>query len=166
MSVFGGIVTWRLYSLGRQLKSESKPPKVLEYVQQDIPIKTEVIGDAQPSGNWRPEQIEVLAKSSDEYPVNFDDAWQWIGYATKGSAKRVLEANFKTELDYRVVFNSPVKNSLGRPSESIHLTTACFKKFCMMAGRASIWGFPISKRKNSNSDRVGVLSSADFKSEE
>lgn len=86
---------------------------------------------------WQLEQIQAWAKSDEQYPVDFDKAWVWIGYSTKGNAKRALEAVFKEGQDYRV-FDSCVKNPIestgGRPSESIQLTTNCFKKFCMMAG--------------------------------
>lgn len=82
-------------------------------------------------------QIEAIAKSTESFPVNFDEAWVWIGYSRKDAAKRVLVNNFKEGLDYRVshrYVGNPIEPIGGRPSESIYLTTNCFKKFCMMAG--------------------------------
>lgn len=78
--------------------------------------------------------FELIAQSTDEYPVDFDLAWQWIGYSTKGNAKRKLEADFIEGVDY--IFISTDKNSgdTGRPSDHVLLTVDCFKQFCMMAG--------------------------------
>lgn len=57
--------------------------------------------------------------------------------STKGSAKRALEAVFKEGQDYRML-NTTVKHLIGEAGgtnkEIIHLTTTCFKKFCMMVG--------------------------------
>jgi hypothetical protein len=33
-------------------------------------------------------QLEIIAQSSEAFPVDFDLAWQWIGYSTKGNALR------------------------------------------------------------------------------
>ena len=54
--------------------------------------------------------------------------------STKASAKRALKAVLKAERDYQVFITTDKNLTDGRPREAIHLTTACFKKFCMMAG--------------------------------
>lgn len=75
-------------------------------------------------------QIEAIAKSTEPFPVDFNKAWLWIGYTRKDNAKRVLVNNFKEGLDYRAFLNSeenPIEPIGGRPSESIHLTTAASK---------------------------------------
>lgn len=82
-------------------------------------------------------QIEAIAKSTEAFPVDFDEAWKWVGYSRKDAAKRVLVNNFKEGLDYRMLHSNvehPVGKVGGTNKEFIHLTTDCFKKFCMMAG--------------------------------
>jgi hypothetical protein len=39
-------------------------------------------------------QLEKIAQSIDPYPVDFDDAWQRVGYSTKSNALRVLPGQF------------------------------------------------------------------------
>jgi phage anti-repressor protein len=98
-------------------------------------------------GNFR-----AIAESQDEYPVDFDDAWEWVYESRKDSAKRALVKDFVEGVDYiflntqgssnardgishRIVGNSDVcDGGRGRPSEKIYLTVDCFKQFCMMAG--------------------------------
>ena len=67
----------------------------------------------------------TLVSSDDEFPVNFDDAWLWLGFATKASAKRKL-TNFLDGVDFFVSRSKP--STGGRPSEAIYLTVACFEK--------------------------------------
>lgn len=78
-----------------------------------------------------PEIVFSFIQSDEKFPINFDDAWQWIGYSRKGAAKSALESNFIKDLDF---FRSFGKSSGGRPAELITLTIECFKSFCMMAG--------------------------------
>lgn len=74
----------------------------------------------------------TLYKSDDEFPVDFDFAWQWLGYTRKDNAKRILVSEFQRGVD----FSSEVRktSSNGRPTESIMLTVECLKSFGMMAG--------------------------------
>jgi phage anti-repressor protein len=73
-------------------------------------------------------------ESEDPFPIDFDKAWQWIGYREKGKAKRaLLVAGFVERVDFLPIL---AKSSGGRPSELIYLTIDCFKMFCMMAGTA------------------------------
>lgn len=73
----------------------------------------------------------ALLNSTDDYPVDFDDAWEWLGFANKASAKRKL-SSFVIDVDYST---ETLKNpSAGRPSESIRLTVEAFKMMGMMAG--------------------------------
>jgi phage anti-repressor protein len=79
-----------------------------------------------------PEVVFSLIQSGEEFPVDFDDAWQWIQYSRKADAKEVLEANFDKGSDFYGEFRK--NGSRGRPVEKIYLTIDCFKSFCMMAG--------------------------------
>ena len=45
-------------------------------------------------------RFEIIAQSGERYPVDFDEAWQWIGYARKEDAVNLLLGNFYEDLDY------------------------------------------------------------------
>jgi phage anti-repressor protein len=71
-----------------------------------------------------------IYNSNDEFPINLDDAWQWLGYSKKSNAKRNLE-RFTEGQDF---CSSVSKSALGgRPSEQILLTIDCFKLLAMLA---------------------------------
>lgn len=83
-----------------------------------------------------------LLESSERFPIDFDEAWQWVEYSKKGNAKRVLEKNFSEEIDYQVLRLEHSVNHealsvqelavLAR-AERIKLTVDCFEHFCLMA---------------------------------
>lgn len=78
-----------------------------------------------------------LIRSSEQFPVDFEDAWQWIGYTRKNNAKSsLLTSGFVDGTDFRILLNSQQNSKVGRKSERIELTVDCFKSFCMMAGTA------------------------------
>lgn len=74
----------------------------------------------------------ALYQSSEPFPVNFDQGWQWIGYSSKQKAKSKLTNNFSEGTDFLTKWMKTPTG--GRPSESIWLTVDCFKSFGMMAG--------------------------------
>ena len=78
-----------------------------------------------------------LVQSTDQFPVDFDAAWKWIGYSTKQKAKNKLTNNFELSIDYHINQTVKlVKRSQGGGSgiEDIHLSIDCFKSLGMMAG--------------------------------
>jgi phage anti-repressor protein len=95
------------------------------------------------------EQFGQIARSTEQYPVDFDQAWQWIGYSRKGDALNVLKANFEegadfdsrrsenqksTDLDFGINRNQDRGWGGDRKSVYYFLAVDCFKSFCMMAG--------------------------------
>jgi phage anti-repressor protein len=78
----------------------------------------------------------TLLNSTDEHPVNFDDAWQWLGYSNKQAAKKKLTRNFEENEDYLTKWmNVPHSNGLtASRTEFIYLTVDCLKSLGMMAG--------------------------------
>jgi phage anti-repressor protein len=78
------------------------------------------------------ERAIALVRSTEDFPVDFDDAWQWIGYSTKQMARKKLNNNFEHGVDFLI---KGLKSSQGgRSSEHIVLTIDCFKSLGMMAG--------------------------------
>lgn len=76
--------------------------------------------------------VKSFLESNEEFPVDFEDAWKWIGYSSKQAAKKKLSNNFEEGVDY---LSKWIKTpSGGRSSESIKLTIDCFKSLAMMAG--------------------------------
>jgi len=46
----------------------------------------------------------ALFQSTDPFPVDFEQAWRWIGYSTKQKAKDKLFNNFEGCVDYVIPF--------------------------------------------------------------
>ena len=75
-----------------------------------------------------------LNYKSDDFVVDLDDIWSWLGFTRKDSAKKCLEKYFKPEIDFKLVFRQLAENlSGGRPSEKIMLNIKTFKKMCLKA---------------------------------
>jgi hypothetical protein len=75
----------------------------------------------------------TLYNCEEQFPVDFDDAWVWLGYNKKQQAKEKLVRNFEKGLDFEVFTQMSVKSmqqdsqpSGGRPKEVIKLTVDCF----------------------------------------
>jgi hypothetical protein len=76
--------------------------------------------------------------STNDYVIDLDNVWKWLGFSQKAMAKRNLEKHFILDKDY--------KNSLCRSAErdgdqhggqnkvTILLNVQTFKRFCMKAG--------------------------------
>lgn len=82
--------------------------------------------------NFSKELALSLLGSGKEYPVDFEKAWQWLGYSSKQAAKKKLTRNFGEGEDYLSEWMKTLDG--GRPSESIYLTVDCFKALAMMSG--------------------------------
>lgn len=82
-------------------------------------------------------KLMMIAGSSEAFPVNFDDAWKWIGYSKKENAKRTLIVNFSKEIDYKILLlnkEEQKSGSGGHNKEVVVLSRDCFKSLAMMAG--------------------------------
>ena len=83
-----------------------------------------------------------------DFIIDFDNVWKWLGFTRKDSAKKLLEKFFTIHIDYKVekaapllggaAFqdNNPPKNigGAGLNKETIVLNVNTFKKFCLKAG--------------------------------
>jgi hypothetical protein len=69
-----------------------------------------------------------------DFIIDFDNVWKWLGFTRKDSAKKLLEKFFTKEIDFKIVFRQSVENLFGgRPKENIMLNISTFKKFCLKA---------------------------------
>ncbi len=85
-----------------------------------------------------------LLDSAEQFPVDFDRAWEWLAHSRKDSAKRhLIECGFKEGVDYRILLHknvesdnhaglSPQEQSVRSRKEAIWLTIDCFKTWGMM----------------------------------
>jgi len=72
--------------------------------------------------------------SEDQFPVNFDDAWQWLDYARKDTAKRAfLKCGFVESLDYQSLHTIVEREIGATQKEVIKLSVECFKTWAMMS---------------------------------
>ena len=75
-----------------------------------------------------------LNYKSDDFVVDLDDIWNWLGYNKKQKAKELLEKHFKLDIDYKKVFTRSGENLTGgRPSDKFMLNIKTFKKMCLKA---------------------------------
>lgn len=84
--------------------------------------------------------IQSFVEATEQFPVNFDDAWQWLEYSTKQKAKNRLLSAFECGIDYNINLSVKVQvegeRQVSRPFEEISLTANCFKELGMLAGTA------------------------------
>ena len=85
-----------------------------------------------------------------DFVVDLDDIWKWIGFSQKIDAKRLLERNFKPNIDYKNISQSIEKQECnqkialdtykstskhdkwgGHNKHRILLTVNCFKSMCL-----------------------------------
>ena len=81
-----------------------------------------------------------------DFVVDLDDVWKWLDFSQKFNAIRILEANFKLNVDYKNITASssdsdeeqcanqdkPKKHG-GHNKQTIKLTIRCFKLLCLKA---------------------------------
>ena len=75
--------------------------------------------------------------NKNDYVINLDDVWNWIGFSCKSNAKRLLEKHFKIDIDYKILFSQlgkkDIKTHGGNNKEIIMLNVNTFKKVCLKA---------------------------------
>jgi hypothetical protein len=76
---------------------------------------------------------------TNDFVIDLDNVWKWLGFSQKIDAKRLLEKYFINDVDYKLVLGLPkAKNESdkwgGHNKQIIHLNLRCFKKFCLKAG--------------------------------
>ena len=74
-----------------------------------------------------------LNYKSDDFVIDLDDIWNWLGFTRKDNAKTVLERHFVKDVNYQTKNIFPAIAGKGRPSEKIMLSIKTFKKMCLKA---------------------------------
>jgi len=77
-----------------------------------------------------------LVNSNQEFPVDFDRVWRWLGYSEKRTAKQFLLKNLELDIDYTVLQPPLGTLAVPNPERVIQLTVEAFKMWAMMAGTA------------------------------
>ena len=73
---------------------------------------------------------------TEDYIVDLDNIWKWLGFATKQKAILLLEKNFEVEKDYKKPLNHKVKQKKngGQNIQKYYLNVKTFKSLCLKAG--------------------------------
>lgn len=76
-----------------------------------------------------------LNHKDDEFIIDLNKVWKWIGFSRIDPAKRVLEKNFSIDKEYKIALHRLVerKNEGGHNKENILMTIDTFKRLCMIS---------------------------------
>ena len=80
-------------------------------------------------------QLYLINGDSNEYIIDLDDTWEWMGFLRKDAAKRVLTKNFENNADF-IIKNLPTTNVEqhgGHNKQNILMTINTFKSLCMLS---------------------------------
>ena len=73
-----------------------------------------------------------------DYIIDLDNVWKWLGFSQKVRAKELLEKHFKIDIDYQKSLSLAGKQTThikgGKNKETFMLNIETFKKFCLKAG--------------------------------
>jgi hypothetical protein len=76
--------------------------------------------------------------NKNDFVIDLDNVWSWLGFGQKVNAKRVLEKNFTINKDYKLSLCQLAKQTTntkgGHNKEIIMLNVETFKKYCLKAG--------------------------------
>jgi len=73
---------------------------------------------------------------TNEFIIDLDEVWIWLGFSAKASSKRILDKYFVNGIDYKVSLCTPLeqkKGSGGHNKETILLSIKTFKALCLKA---------------------------------
>ena len=75
---------------------------------------------------------------TNDFVIDLDNVWQWLGFSQKIKAKQMLEKNFTINKDYKLLLYLEVKQTSntkgGHNKEIFMLNIKTFKLFCIKAG--------------------------------
>jgi len=74
---------------------------------------------------------------TNDYIINLDNVWQWLGFSQKDSAKRVIEKHFVLNKDYKILVHNLSEQKVdgrgGHNKQTILLNVQTFKLLCIKA---------------------------------
>ena len=70
-----------------------------------------------------------------DFVIDMDNIWEWLGFARKENCKRVLKKHFIKDVHYKIALLQPAerKNEGGFNKETITMNIKTFKKLCVKA---------------------------------
>lgn len=75
--------------------------------------------------------------NKNDFIIDLDEVWKWLGFSRKDPAKRLLEKFFIKDLNYKILLHQSVEQDKndhgGHNKEQILLTINTFKKLCLKA---------------------------------
>lgn len=78
-----------------------------------------------------------LRLKKEDFIIDLDEIWKWLGFSQKIRAKELLQKHFKEDLEYKILLSSTreqkEENRGGKNKEIIMLTIKTFKKLCLKA---------------------------------
>lgn len=76
-----------------------------------------------------------LRAKPNEFVIDFDSIWTWIGLSRKNNAKRLLISRMEEDVDYKILLLGKEHPDLrgGHNKETILLSANGFKSFCLLA---------------------------------
>lgn len=78
---------------------------------------------------------DIKYHHKNDFVIDLDNIWKWLGFSQKNNAKYLLEKNFKLNVDYTTqLCNQFTGKKGGHNKETIMLNNDTFKKICMKAG--------------------------------
>jgi len=76
--------------------------------------------------------------NKNDFVIDLDNVWKWLGFGQKVNAKRILEKNFVIDKDYKILLCQLAKQTSntqgGHNKETFMLNVDTFKKICLKAG--------------------------------
>lgn len=70
-----------------------------------------------------------------DFIIDLDNVWKWLGFSQKVKAKQLLERNFTVDNDYKKpVIECKIKSRGGHNKETFLLSVKTFKSLCLKAG--------------------------------
>ena len=75
--------------------------------------------------------------TKNDFVIDLDNIWKWLGFSSKFNAKRLLENKFSINQDYKLLLLQSAKQTNqpkgGHNKETFMLNIDTFKKFCLKA---------------------------------
>ena len=76
-------------------------------------------------------------RDKNDFIIDLDNVWKWLGFQSKFNSKRVLEKNFTIDIDYKLLLlnhaNQINKTRGGHNKETFLLSVKTFKSLCLKA---------------------------------